>query len=225
MRIALRAPEYLPSLDVMALYAYADTVVLADHLQYSRQSRQNRTRIRNPEGAQWLTVPLAGGQFGLPVREVRIDNRDAWAGRHLRAVRFNYQTAPYFDFYYDGLERLLRRPWTFLGDLTSETIGLLCGWMAIQSRRVIASSVSADLHSPSVAASSLNGRNIALPDTGNIDRERGHDVEIVTLEEAKRHQNFPGFVPGISALDAVMNYGPSAVRFLEPLTDRGGNTD
>jgi hypothetical protein len=225
MRIALRAPEYLPALDVMALYARADTVVLADQLQYSRQSRQNRTRIRNPEGTQWLTIPVAGGQFGLPVREVRIDNRDAWAGRHLRAVRFNYQTAPYFDFYYDGLCDLLRRPWTFLGDLTSESIVLLCGWMAIQSKRVIASSVSADFQSPSVAASSLNGRILALPDTGKIDRERGQNVEIVAFEEATRHQNFPGFVPGMSALDVVMNYGPSAARFLEPLTDLSGNAD
>ena len=64
--LAIRPPEYFPRLSHVALMHYATHFVLADTMQYSRQSFQNRTRVRTREGSSWVSVPLKGGQHGSP---------------------------------------------------------------------------------------------------------------------------------------------------------------
>ena len=66
------SPDYFPSVSFAALILASDTLVLADTWQYVRQSNQNRARIRNPDGVQWMTVPLERGAFGRAVSEIRM---------------------------------------------------------------------------------------------------------------------------------------------------------
>ena len=68
--IAIRPPEYFPCLAYAALLLAVDCFVLADTFQYSRQSFQNRTKVRNPQGWQWVSIPLKGGQHGRPICQV-----------------------------------------------------------------------------------------------------------------------------------------------------------
>ncbi len=83
---AHQAPEYFPSLSYVALMSSVDQFYADVGLQYSRQSFQNRARIRTPDGSQWITVPVCGRQYGLPIRETKIDYRDNWVRKHLNCI-------------------------------------------------------------------------------------------------------------------------------------------
>ncbi|HMB91981.1 MAG TPA: WbqC family protein, partial [Rhodothermales bacterium] len=120
--IAIRPPEYYPRLETVALMMVAETFVLADTYQYSRQSFQNRAKMRNPEGWQWVSVPLKGGQHGLPIRDVRIRHVEGWQKKHWRAFTYNYRATPFFEFYEPELRAVFDQDWEQLADLTCATM-------------------------------------------------------------------------------------------------------
>jgi len=169
-----------------------DRVILADTFQYSRQSFQNRARLRTPDGWQWITVPLKGGQRGRPIAEVEIDNTVPWRGKHLRALQYNYRTTPYFEAFEDRFEAFFDRDWHTLGSVSVASIRLVCEILDI----------------PEPLVQSEGGR--PAPDSQELilDSDRPVDgVAILELEPKVYRQNFAGFEPGMSVLDALFNLG------------------
>lgn len=222
--VAVCPPEYWPRPAYAALLQQVDCFVLADTFQYSRQSFQNRARVRTPQGWQWLSVPLRGGQHGRPICDVRLRDSEPWQRKHRRALLYNYRTTPYFEFYEPTLAPLLERPWDRLGELTCATIEVVHGLLDLPARLV--------------RASAWPGAPATLP--AILDRLReGHPEEhLLTLPAAAPHQapvapalhvlhdrerpyrqNFEGFVPGMSVLDLLFNYGPETRRMLEARTE------
>ena len=128
-RIVIRPPEYWPGLAFAALMQAADIVVLADTFQYSRQSLQNRMRIRNPDGWQWVSVPLKAGQHGQPQFLTRIRPVPGWRKRHWKAILYNYSQSPYFDHYKDSIRSLYLQDWKYLGELNIATARLVHQWL------------------------------------------------------------------------------------------------
>ena len=107
-KVVIRPPDYWPGIAYMALIDRADRVVLADTFQYSRQSFQNRARLRTPQGWQWISIPLRGRQHGTPIREVMIWQRPAWLRKHLKALVYNYRGTPFFTYYEPALTDLFQ---------------------------------------------------------------------------------------------------------------------
>lgn len=209
--IAVRPPEYWPRLEYFALMDRVDRFVLADTFQYSRQSFQNRAKLRTPQGWQWISVPLRGGQHGRPVRDVIVEGEAYWMRRHWRSLIFNYHATPFFAFYEDALRPLFDVEWSCLADLTCATVEVL--------HRLLG------LSTPLVRASVLPGAPATLPavlaQTGDADLlapavAAGHDAALVPGLQVFRYahpvysQSFAGFEAGMSVLDLLFNYGPEA---------------
>ena len=116
------APEYFPPLESMARIGHADVCVVRADYQYSRQSYQNRTRIRNADGWQWLTVPVLSGQFGSQIGAMKIDDPRSWRSRHMKGLRYNYSTAPFYEHFIPDVEQILSHEMTNLADLTHRTL-------------------------------------------------------------------------------------------------------
>lgn len=229
-RLAVRPPEYFPRLAYCALFFRSDRFVVADTFPYSRQSFQNRARLRTPSHAgkawQWLTVPTRSGTRDGPIREAAPAD-DRWADQHRRALATNYRTAPYFDHYAPALFDLLGRPWPTLGALTAATVRWTHRSLRAPSHLMLASELPA---APADLAGVLRSvepeRLVTLPESAASDRATaeavGVDVGVLRYVEQERRQNFPGFEPGLSALDLLMNYGPEAAGVLQAGIGRGG---
>ena len=98
----------------------AECFVVADTLPFSRQSWQNRTKIRTPDeqGRQWLTVPRKHGATDKALNALELDASTPWARTHLRALHVNYSMAPFFERHAEDIEALLGEPYSSLGALT-----------------------------------------------------------------------------------------------------------
>lgn len=205
--IAILAPEYFPRLAFFALARAADTVVLGDTFQYSRQSGQNRALLRSGQGPHWLTVPLLGGQHGKPQHLIQPDSTTPWPTRHLRAMRFDLGTTPYFDHLFPEIEDVLSRPVAPLAELNVATIKLLARWLGVADRFVLASALRGSPSSFAEVVDLLRPNAIlSLPEAVRHDA-RFAPVTALGWQEMPRPQRFPGFVPGLSALDAVAHLG------------------
>src|SRR5207245_2862485 len=93
MIVTIHQPNYLPYLGFFHKMANADVLVLYDTAQYSKQlGFHNRNRIKTPQGAQWLTVPVQHATLRA-IRDVQIVD-EPWALRHRQALDANYRRAP-----------------------------------------------------------------------------------------------------------------------------------
>lgn len=192
---------------------HADRIVLLDTAQYSRQSFQNRTLIRNPDGVQWLTVPVVGGQFGESIMRTRIDASSGWFRRHDKALRFNYSSAPFFQHFRPCLDGIPGAEATHLGELTCHAMEAAAHLLGCDVPMVRASAVKGR---PSTVASAMDGfeeGHPLLPGTVQESVDAPGSV-VCTLHERAWRQNFDGFVSGTGSLDLLFNLGPDARRYL-----------
>lgn len=211
-RVAIRPPEYFPTLSYMALVVHVDLFVLADTFQYSHKSLHNRTRLRNPQGWQWITVPLRGTQHKRPIREVEISNRRKWARSHRRAFAFNYRSTMYFEYYEEDFMPLLETTWERLGPLTTRSVELLSELLEIDTPLRRASELPSAPGSVPAVLDALEEYDdvqlVAPPAAAEHDAAHAPAVSAFYYDEPTYRQNFEGFEPGMSTADMLFNYGP-----------------
>lgn len=214
--IAIRPPEYFPRPEYVALLQQADRFVLADTFQYSRQSYQNRSKLRNPKGWQWITVPLNGYAYGEPIIEVTVDADDRWQERHWRSFMYNYRSTMYFEYFEDRFRPVFEeREWDGLANLTCHSVSVVADLLEIDTPLLRASELDEAPVTVEGVIESLDASGEPLlvpPETADVDDAQGRDVRICTVEIEPYRQNFDGFEPGMSAMDYAFNYGPEAAR-------------
>lgn len=184
----------------------AEVFVLADTFQYSRQSFQNRSRLRTPDGWQWISIPLEGRRHGQPILSVEIRGRHRWIAKHWRALLFNYRTTPYFGFHEHRLQPLFETEWDRLADLTIATIELVRDLLGISTPLVRASQLP---KAPSDLKSILRrvGNEGLLVPRESLGADLSLASTVMEFDHPWYRQNFQGFEPEMSALDLLFNYG------------------
>lgn len=215
--IAVRPPEYWPRPEFFALMDEADEFVLADTFQYSRQSFQNRSPLRTPDGRQWISIPLKGGQHGLPILEVRIGGKHRWIGKHWRALQFNYRTTPFFEFYEHRLRPVFDRDWNRLSDLTAASVEIVRDLLGIDTPVALASQLSG---APSTLDGILEvtGREDLLIPRESLRVDAVLAASVLEFDAPRYRQNFEGFEPEMSVLDLLFNYGPACLTMIRSHT-------
>ena len=218
MMTAIRPPEYLPRLSYAALLLAADRVVLADTFQFSRQGHQNRARIRTSQGAMWLSVPRTHAGRPLQIREMPVPD-DGWRVRHARGLKAAYRMAPFYEHYISSLAALWAEPAPSLGDLTVRSVR----WVARQLEAECEIRVASDVPGAPAALAEVGAATgttslLTLPESADRDRQLDAEVRVLELTETERRQAFPGFEPGLSVLDLMMNYGPESAEMLRDAT-------
>src|SRR5438876_6902053 len=97
MIVTIHQPNYLPYLGFFHKLANADVFVVYDTAQYSKQlGLHNRNRIKTPQGAQWLTVPVQHATLHAlrDVRSWRVPGGLAIACPSMRTTRRRLSTLP-----------------------------------------------------------------------------------------------------------------------------------
>ena len=227
-------PTYMPWIGYLDLMDRADVFVLLDDVSYSHQSWQQRNQIKTSTGLAWLTVPVSHtGHTGQPIRDVVIANPRFWR-KHLNSIAANYARAPHFALHMETLTDLFenREPPRLLAALNIAIIKQLAEWAGISSQIVLASELSVEGNRIDRLVSfcqTLNAKTYLSP-LGAIDylADDAGKFEIAGLalrfqnyEHPEYNQCFPPFAAYASAIDLLMNEGPSAAEIIR----RGRNED
>ncbi|KAF0126979.1 MAG: hypothetical protein FD189_744 [Elusimicrobia bacterium] len=224
MILAAHQLQYMPGLRFFAKMRRADLFVLLDDVQYERREFQNRNRLRVPAGPQYLTVPvMAKGRYDAVIRDIPLDNSRPWAADHLSAIKMNYARAAHFNTYLPALEALYGARYEKLGELALATINFLRDGFGIKtplrlSSEMEISAVStarlADICRAAGADEYLSGAGAKDYLDEKLFSAAGIKVSWQKFESRPYPQSFPGFTPDLSALDLLLNCGPSGAEFL-----------
>jgi hypothetical protein len=220
MIVAIHQPNYLPWLGYFYKVARADVFVFLDDVQFSKGSYTNRVQILSPGGAKWLTVPVKAS-LGDTIRELKVGRPD-WMPSHLDTLAGMYRAAPAFRAVWPEVRAMILA--AVADDLATVNIQLvtaLSDRLGFRCRFVRSSDFSLSAASDerlveialklSPGCSYLSGAGAAKYQDPEKFRAAGLGFEYSRFVHPpyaqSAHPGLPGFVPGLSVLDAVFHLG------------------
>ena len=221
--IAISQPTFLPWAGWFDLADQVDLLIVLDDVAFSKQSWQQRNRIRTREGLSYVTVPVqSAGRLGQLIRETELASA-VFVEKLLRTIAQNYGRAPFYAHYFAELSQVMRA-----GAATGKLAELNCGlieWLArhleVQTPRVRSSELGVDgkrgAHVAKLCERVGASRYVSPPgaeeylieDRGEFD-SRAISVSLHVYEHPIYKQCFEPFVPYASVLDLLLNHGEQA---------------
>ena len=144
--IAIMQPTYLPWLGYLSLIHRADYFVFLDNVQFSKQSWQQRNRIKNAQGALWLTIPVFSKKKShQKINDVVCQNLSRTIKKHLSSIRQSYKNTKQYNSFYPFLEKTIFEAFTIANERLSAfniyIIKKLCAYSGIESDFYLASTL------------------------------------------------------------------------------------
>ncbi|MCX6321367.1 MAG: WbqC family protein [Bacteroidia bacterium] len=196
----LVSTAYLPPVEYVSLISRADEVLVEREENYLKQTYRNRCYILSAHGTQLLSVPVyLGSLHKTPVKDIRIDYSKRWQQVHTGAMTASYNSSPYFEFYFENIEKIISKNHEFLLDLNMELIETLLEILKMKK------TISYTTNFEPVGEMENDFRYKIAP----------KEESPFTLKEYFQvFNNGEGFVPGLSIIDLVFNMGTEAVDYL-----------
>jgi len=223
--VAIHQPNYLPWLGFFHKMSAADIFVFLDTVQFSKNSFQNRNKIRTSQGWQWLTVPiLAKGRTGQLTKDVRANLRVNWQEKHWHSIQQNYGRASYFRVHRGFLEdAYLGNEWQLLVDVSMHFIKYMAHSLGITCETIRSSSLgvtgTGTDHLLDICLAVGGDVYLSGPSgSAYLDLERFSQAGVGVRFHAYHHpsyaQCFEPFLPQMCAIDLLLNHGSSSGRVL-----------
>jgi WbqC-like protein family len=228
MIVTIHQPEFLPWLGFFDKAAQADTFVLLDNVQYRHKYFQNRNRIRSAGGECWLHVPvLLKGQGRPVIKDIRINSREVrWAEKCWKSLLLNYAKAPHFSDHAAFFEGVFHREWDLLVELNVSIIRYLLKAFDVQASLILASDLGINGAGPDLILEIVKGVGGTSYISGVSGiagrgsefeaqfRAEGIDVRYQEFFHPIYRQLFDPFLPCLSAIDLLFNYGAGSTDVL-----------
>jgi len=228
MLVTIHQPNYLPWSGFFHKMFLCDAFVFLDNVPFSKNSYQNRCRIKSTQGVNWLTVPvLTSNHFNQPTNEVQIDQRSRWPIKHWRTIQQCYGRAPGFSLLSACLQSAYQQDWQLLADLNIELITRVAktlGWGGsfIRASGLEVSGQQSELLASICEAlgatkylSGPSGRNYL---DENVFKTKGIGVDYHSFVAPEYSQGNGEFAGGLSIIDLLAHCGADSKKILSGST-------
>ncbi len=223
MIVAIHQPNFLPWLGFFYKMLKADIFVFLDNVQFSKNSYQNRVKIKSSQGAIWLTVPNLHN-FGQLTKDMRMNNKEPWREKHLKTFEMNYKKAPYFNTFYPLISEIYyKKDWELLSEFNIELIKIICNFLGIKTKTIKASDLDVSGSSTGLLVSIVKklGGSVYLSGYGGMkyqDEEKFKENGIELIYTDFKHPVYPqlwgDFIEGLSIIDLIFNCGKESLKYL-----------
>jgi hypothetical protein len=195
----LISTAYLPPAEYFSVIHSAVDVFIEASENYLKQSYRNRCYILSPKGPLVLSVPVyEGSRHKIPIREARIDYSKRWQQVHLRGITSCYRCTPYFEFFYEPIERIILQKHEFLWDLNMQLFKQILKFLKIKKAIQLTSAFENPVGNAYDFRYKIEpGKNLFI-----------HDPYIQVFG------SITGFTPNLSIIDLIFNLGPDTVDYV-----------
>jgi len=133
------------------------------------------------------------------VKDIRIDYSKRWQQVHLRAMISSYKSSPFFEFYFENIEKIISKNHEFLLDLNICLIQMVSGILKLEK------TTSHSSHFEPV-------ENMDYDFRYRISPKRIFPYQSKEYMQVFNSSN--GFVTGLSIVDLIFNKGPESGKFI-----------
>lgn len=192
----LISTAYLPPVEYFSLISDAENILIEKEENYIKQSYRNRCYILSAHGPQMLSVPVyLGSVHKTLIKDIRIDYSKRWQQVHLRAMTASYNSSPFFEFYFESIEKIISANHEYLIDLNMALLENILQILKIKT------SISYSSVFEPIENKSYDFRYKITPKKVSSFPQKPY---IQVFETGN------GFVPNLSILDLIFNMGPDA---------------
>ena len=233
MIVSISQPAYLPWIGYFDRIARSDVHIVLDDVPLERGSTTrftNRNRIKTPNGAMWLTIPVKTAGLGQPlIRDVVIDNEVQWRRKHMNAVKGNYSRAPFFEDHCSWLRKFFEAKWDSLASAIGVSNEYFFRALQISTPRILSSAMAAtgaksdyilNLCREVGATQYLSGPFGEDYLEAEKFAEAGIEIRFHRYGHPTYSQLHGGFVANLSVIDLLLNEGPRSAGIIGA-ADRG----
>ena len=217
--VTIHQPNYLPYLGFFDKINKADIFVVYDDAQFTKEEYTHRNKIRIFHGWKWLTVPVEKKR--IQINEIKIKNdikikNIKWQESHFRDIKDNYKNSMYFSKYEHELEAIYENKYERLVDLNLALINFLLDAFKIKTKFIFSSELGSNSKSTErlvEIVDALGGDTYLSGSSGrnylntNLFEKKDIQVQFQDYEHPVYDQQYEGFIPNMSAIDALFNIG------------------
>lgn len=221
--VAIAQPTFLSWMGWFDLADQVDLLIILDDVAFSKQSWQQRNRIRSPEGLSYLTVPVrTAGKLGQKISDTETDGA-GFVEKMIRTISQNYRRAPFFESYFHVFSEVFRQAAASerLCELNCGLIDWFATCLGVATPRIRSSELGVGGRRGDHVAmlcervgaaryvSPAGAEDYLIEDRAEFDT-RGIEVQLHVFEHPVYRQCFQPFVPYASVLDLLLNEGAAA---------------
>lgn len=224
--VAIIQSNYIPWKGYFDIINMVDEFILFDEVQYTKRDWRNRNKIKTPNGAQWLTIPvLTKSKYEQPIDSVEI--AESWAEKHWRSIESNYRRASCFDEMAPRLKPIFEacEPLRLLSDVNYTLLRGISDLLGIKTpmtwSRVYAGHGHKTERLLTICQEAGAGLYISGPAAKvyldvEIFRAAGIDVNYMDYDGYPVYQQLYGdFDHYVSVVDLILNAGNNAANFMK----------
>ena len=215
MICSIMQPTYLPWIGYFNLIKHADIFVFYDNVQFSKQSWQQRNKIRNKNEEVLLTLPVNFPSDRGEIKDKLLFKPDKFLNKHLRSIKQNYSKTKNYERYIDQIEKIYLKETLNLIDINTNLIKLGCQIFDIQTPLLNASElkVSKGKNESLISICKELKANQYLSPLGSKDylseklfKLNGIDLIFQDFEHPKYNQStYDSFISHLSFIDFMFN--------------------
>lgn len=211
-------PYLFPYVGYFQLLHAVDRFVFYDDVAYIKQGWINRNRLLVAGKPSWFTVPVAGASSFGSIAETRVDGSryDRWRSSFLKTVEQSYARAPRLHEVRDLVESVLDEPPRSIGELAIRSVTAVADHLGLDTTTDVSSRSFADAPGSgqdrvigicrkagaAVYVNAAGGRELY---DGDDFSGAGVQLRFLAPELHPYPQQAPGFEPGLSILDLLLN--------------------
>jgi len=90
-------PRFFPGMHYLHRMMLADHFVILDTVQFTPRHEENRAKLKTPNGAQWLTVPVRKISREQSIVETHISRDQPWQQDAIKTLAHFYGKTPHYE--------------------------------------------------------------------------------------------------------------------------------
>ena len=220
MIVSAHQPGFMPWGGFFGKIMAADVFVLLDDVQISKNSYDNRVKLRSKGGPHFITVPIHATKGGVfeNWQTAKIDETRNWRRKHISSLRQWYGNA-LFQQHISGIEEVYEQKAKTLLSHNLSLIRYMLNELNIKTDIILSSELNLEEKKSDLVlemVKRLNGKTYLSGELGRnyLDLPKfeqfGIDVKFQKYVQQTYQQLHPDFEPNLSTLDLLLNLGPSA---------------
>lgn len=216
--------NYIPWKGYFDLIHDADVFIFYDDVQFTKNDWRNRNRLKTPQGAVWISIPVGANRDGL-IWEVQIKDT-SWQSKHWKTIQQNYGRCTHFARYQAFFEDVyMGRQWSNLSELNQylikkisrDLLDLPTEFHDSREYNLSGHKLERLLELVTKAGADRYVSGPAAKDYIDPARFAAAGVELVWKDYSgypEYPQRYPPFEHGVSILDLLFNVGHDAPRYI-----------
>lgn len=225
-KVTICQSNYIPWKGYFDMINSADTFVIYDDMQYTKNDWRNRNKIKSLQGVQWITIATKIESLHQKIKDSKIHDKN-WHSTHIKTIKQNYAKAANFKETYEFLADLYSQAanFAFLSEVNYLFLSNICNFLDIKTKIIFSSEFDLvedrtqrliDICNQLKANVYYSGPAAKAYLNEALFQDSGIEIRYMDYSGYREYQQlYPPFEHGVSIIDLLLHEGKNAKNYLK----------